>query len=44
MMATTIWTLLCILVIAPLGAIALDRVISNNWIWNIDREAARDYE
>jgi hypothetical protein len=37
-MATTIWTLLSILVIAPLGALALDRPLFGNWIWHIDLE------
>jgi hypothetical protein len=42
--ATTIWTLLSILVIAPLGALAFDRPLFGNWIWHIDPEKARDYE
>jgi hypothetical protein len=41
-MATTIWTLLCTLVIAPLGALAFDRPFFGNWIWHIDPENARD--
>jgi len=36
-MATTIWTFLSILVIAPLGALAFDR-LHGNWIWHIDPE------
>jgi hypothetical protein len=43
-MATTIWTLLCIFVIAPLGALAFDRPLFGNWIWRIDLEKARDHE
>jgi hypothetical protein len=42
--ATTIWTLLSIFVIAPLGALAFDRPLFGNWIWHIDPEKARDYE
>ena len=42
-MATTIWTLLSIFVIAPLGALAFDRPLFGNWIWHIDPEKARDY-
>jgi len=41
-MATTMWTLLSILVIAPLGALAFDRPLNGNWIWHIDPEKARD--
>ena len=37
-MTTTIWTLFCILVIAPLGALAFDRPLFGNWIWHIDPE------
>ena len=37
-MATTIWTLLSIFVIAPVGALAIDRPIFGNWIWHIERE------
>jgi hypothetical protein len=37
-MATTIWTLLCIFVIAPFGALAFDRPLFGNWIWHIDPE------
>jgi hypothetical protein len=41
-MATTIWTLLSILVIAPLGALAIDKPLFGNWIWHIaDRPAPR---
>jgi hypothetical protein len=36
--ATTIWSLLSILVIAPVGALAFDRMLSGNWIWRIERE------
>jgi hypothetical protein len=43
-MATTIWTLLSIFVIAPLGALALDRPLYGNWIWHINPEKARDYK
>ena len=39
-MATTIWTLFTILVIAPLGALALDRPLHGNWIWRIAPEKA----
>jgi len=39
-MATTIWMLLSIFVIAPLGALAVDRPLFGNWIWPIaDRPA-----
>ena len=41
-MATTIWTLLSIFVIAPLGAVAFDRPLHGNWIWHISSEKARD--
>jgi hypothetical protein len=44
MNAATIWTLLSIFVIAPLGALAFDRPCFGNWIWHIDLEKARDYE
>jgi hypothetical protein len=40
-MATTIWTLLSIFVIAPIGALAFDRPLHGNWIWHIDAEKAR---
>ena len=43
-MATTIWTLPSIFVIAPLGALACDRSLFGNWIWHIDPEKAMDYE
>jgi hypothetical protein len=42
-MATTIWALLSIFVIAPLGALAFDRPLHGNWIWRIDPEKATDY-
>jgi hypothetical protein len=41
-MATMIWTLLSIFVIAPLGALAFDRPLFGNWIWHIDPDRARD--
>ena len=42
--ATTIWTLLSIFVIAPLGALAIDRPLFGNWIWRIGPEnTAREY-
>ena len=41
-MATTIWTLLSIFVIAPLGALAIDRPRFGNWIWHIVPEKVRD--
>ena len=41
---TTIWTLLFIFVIAPLGALAFDRPLFGNWIWHIAPEKVRDYE
>jgi hypothetical protein len=41
---TTIWTLLSIFVIAPLGALAFDRPLFGNWIWHIAPEKVRDYE
>jgi hypothetical protein len=37
-MTTTIWTLLSIFVIAPVGALAIDRPIFGNWIWHIEPE------
>nr|WP_325502173.1 hypothetical protein [Mycobacterium sp.] len=37
-MATSIWTLLSIFVIAPLGALAFDRPRFGNWIWHIAPE------
>jgi hypothetical protein len=42
-MATTIWTLLSIFVIAPLGALGFDRPLFGNWIWHIDLETVRDH-
>jgi hypothetical protein len=42
-MATTIWTLISILVIAPVGALAIDRPLNGNWIWHIDAEGHRDF-
>jgi hypothetical protein len=38
MNAAMIWTLLSIFVIAPLGALAIDRPLLRNWIWHIDLE------
>ena len=35
MNAATIWTLLSIFVIAPLGALAFDRPCFGNWIWHM---------
>jgi hypothetical protein len=43
-MATMIWTLLSIFVIAPLGALTFDRPLFGNWIWHIAPEKVRDYE
>ena len=43
-MATTIWTLLSIFVIAPVGALAFDGLLHGNWIWHIGAEKVRDYE
>jgi hypothetical protein len=43
-MATTIWTLLSIFVIAPVGALAFDGLLHGNWIWHIDLEKAMDYQ
>ena len=43
-MAETIWTLVSIFVIAPLGALAFDRPFFGNWIWHIDAEKVRDHE
>jgi hypothetical protein len=37
-MAEMTWTLLSIFVIAPLGALALDKPLFGNWIWHIDPE------
>jgi len=37
-MATTTWTLLSILGIGPLGALAVDRPLFGNWIWHIAPE------
>jgi hypothetical protein len=39
---TTMWTLLSIFVIAPLGALAIDRPLSGNWIWHIEPDKTRD--
>jgi hypothetical protein len=41
-MAAMIWTLLSIFVVAPLGALAFDRNLFGNWVWNIDLEKVRD--
>jgi hypothetical protein len=35
------WTLLSIFVIAPLGALAIDRPLFGNWIWHIAAKTAR---
>ena len=35
-MTTTIWTLLSIFVIAPVGALAIDRPLFGNWIWRME--------
>ena len=43
-MAATIWTLLSIFVIGPVGALAFDRLLFGNWIWHIDSNKARDHE
>jgi len=43
-MATTIWTLLSIFVVAPVGALAFDRPLYGNWIWHINPEQAGDYK
>jgi hypothetical protein len=40
--AATIWTLVSIFVIAPLGALAFDRPLFGNWIWHIDPENSRN--
>jgi hypothetical protein len=37
-MVTTIWTLLSVFVIAPLGALAFDRPLFGSWIWHIAPE------
>jgi hypothetical protein len=42
-MAETIWTLVSVFVIAPLGALAFDRPLFGNWIWHIDPDRARDH-
>jgi hypothetical protein len=42
-MATTIWTFLSIFVIAPVGALAVDRPLHGNWIWRISPEKAGGY-
>jgi hypothetical protein len=34
-MTTTIWTLLSIFVIAPLGALAFDKFVFGNWVWRV---------
>ena len=39
-MFATIWALLSIFVITPLGALALDRPLHGNWIWRIAPEKA----
>jgi hypothetical protein len=39
---TLIWTWLVILVIAPLGAVAIDKPLFGTWFWHIsDRPAPR---
>jgi hypothetical protein len=38
------WTLASIFVIAPLGALAIDRPMFGNWIWRIDADAPREPE
>jgi hypothetical protein len=43
-MTATIWTSLSIFVIAPLGALALDRPFFGNWIWHIDPKKATGNE
>ena len=43
-MTTTIWTLLSIFVIAPVGALAFDRPLNGNWIWRINPERAGGYK
>jgi hypothetical protein len=43
-MATTVWALVSILVIAPFGALAMDRPLHGNWIWHIDADKPRDYK
>jgi hypothetical protein len=43
-MTATIWTSLSIFVIAPLGALALDRPSFGNWIWHIDPKKATGNE
>jgi len=43
-MAAMTWALLSIFVIAPLGALALDRPLFGNWIWRIDLENLREHE
>lgn len=40
-MTEMILTLLCIFVVAPLGALAVDRPLFGNWIWHIEPEKAR---
>jgi hypothetical protein len=40
-MNTTIWTLLAIFVVAPLGALAVDRPLFGNWIWHINHEKGK---
>jgi hypothetical protein len=42
-MAAMTWTLLSIFVIAPVGALAIDRPLFGNWIWQIDPKKVRDY-
>ena len=39
--AAMIWTLLSIFVVAPVGALAVDRPLFGNWIWHIDLENSR---
>jgi alkanesulfonate monooxygenase SsuD/methylene tetrahydromethanopterin reductase-like flavin-dependent oxidoreductase (luciferase family) len=42
MHAATTSTVLAIFVIAPLGALAVDRLLFDNWIWHIDVENSRN--
>ena len=43
-MTTTIWTLLTVFVIAPLGALGFDRSLFGNWVWHIAPDKVRDYQ
>jgi hypothetical protein len=40
-MTATIWAFLSLFVIAPVGALAIDRPLFGNWIWHIERDGRK---